>query len=673
MRARFLFLAPLHRVSKRVLYAKTYTNRIQISVPATQSLLRRSLPMLLCGLGLLSACNLEVPTASVIGQFQLGLPDGWGGAIPSGYRIGLTSDKHSGKEAVFLSGNATGGPNAGVITQVVRIDSYRGKRVRFSAWAKQLDVEADFAGLWLRVDGPGQTLAFDNMSSRPLAGTADWHQVSIVLDVAPNALGLALGGLLHGRGAITLDDMQLEIVGGDVALTNLDPPHASSADSATIASSYLRALPAPVNLDFEGIAGTPFSAVQWLTQNTVTLAGTDPTQRTDDLQPLGGMIGNAHIVGMGEGTHGTRDFFLMKHRVLELLVQQMGFTYFAIEATSPESDDMNRYVLGGDGDPKKLLSRLYFWTWNTQEVLDMVTWMRQWNSTAPPAQRVQFLGFDMQYPGASMDSVTAFIARVDPASSDFVNDRFSCIVPFRNHFQALGLQPTVYATRDTATKAACAADLQSVYDLIAGKRATYERAEPNSFEAMLHHARLVQQFEAMIAVAYNTALSSLARDKAMAENVGWIRDHAPSGAKIALWAHNGHINAIPNLMGGHLRAKYSTDYVTLGFLFGHGRFNAVAPTGQLTTFDVESVPDNSLESQFLSVGKSLALFDTRRIASGGADAAPLAGPIPMRSIGALFNPQQQSAYFARQVFPNDFDVLIFVRQATQSTLLPFSF
>lgn len=646
-----------------------------MSVLAAQTLLRRRLPMVLAcvALSLVAGCNLDVPTASVIGDFRLGLPDGWNGVIPSSYRIGLTSDKHGGKEAVFISGNAAAGPTAGIISQVVRVDSYRGKRVRFSAWVKQQEVIADFAGIWLRIDGPGQTLAFDNMSSRTLAGTADWHQVSIVLDVAPNALGIALGGLLNGRGAITLDDMQFEIVNGDLALTNLDPPRASSADSATLANVYLRALPAPVNLDFEGIAGTTLSSIQWLTQNTVTLSGTDPTQPTDDLQSFGSMIGTAHIVGMGEGTHGTREFFLMKHRLLEYLVQQMGFRYFAIEATSPEADDMNRYVLGGDGDPKKLLSRLYFWTWNTQEVLDMVSWMRQWNSTAPPSQRVQFLGFDMQYPGASIDSVTAFIARVDPASSDLVNDRFSCIQPFRNHFQAPGQQWTVYAARDTATKAACAAGLQSVYDLIAGNRARFALAEPNSFEAMLHHARLVQQFETMIAIANNTGLSSLARDKAMAENVGWIRDHAPNGAKIALWAHNGHINAIPNLMGGHLRAKYAADYVALGFLFGRGRFNAVAPTGQLTYFVLESVPDNSLESQFLSVGKSLALFDTRQIASGGADAAPLAGPIPMRSIGALYNPQSSSSYFTQQLFPNDFDLLIFVRQATQSTLLPFSF
>jgi len=623
-------------------------------------------------IALTAGCNLDAPSATVVGEYSIGIPDGWGGAAPTGYRIGLTSDKHSGAEAAFISGNTTGSPNFGVITQALRADSYRGKRIRFSAWVKQQDVTADVAGLWLRVDGPGQTLAFDNMTGRALSGTSDWHQVFIVLDVAENALGFSFGALLHGKGALTIDDMQLEIVGGSEAVTNADPPHPSN-DSAAVANSYLRSLSTPVNLDFEGIVGSSLATVSWLIENTVTLSGTDPGQAPDDLQPIESMIGSAHIVGMGEGTHGTRDFFLLKHRLFEFLVQRMGFTRFAIEATSPEADDVNRYVLGGDGDPKRLLSHLYFWTWNTQEVLDLIAWMRQWNSTAPASQRVQFAGIDMQFPGASMDSIASFIARVDPANSSLVNDRFACITPFRNHFQLFSQPGIVYAARDSATKAACAADLQSVYDLLAGKRAAYELAEPGSFETILHHARLVQQFETWISLANNLGLASLARDKAMAENVTWIKDHSPTGTKMAVWAHNQHVNAISNLMGGYLRAKYAADYVALGFLFGRGRFNAVSSAGEITTFDAELVPDNSLESLFLSAGKNLALFDTRQIASGGTTAAPLAGPILMRGIGSTFFPTSEASFFAKQVFPNDFDLLIFVRQTTESSRLPFSF
>ena len=48
------------------------------------------------------------------------------------------------------------------------------------------------------------------------------------------------------------------------------------------------------------------------------------------------MIGDAHIVSLGEATHGTAEFFRMKHRLVEFLASEMGFTVFAIEANMPE-------------------------------------------------------------------------------------------------------------------------------------------------------------------------------------------------------------------------------------------------------------------------------------------------------------------------------------------------
>lgn len=43
-------------------------------------------------------------------------------------------------------------------------------------------------------------------------------------------------------------------------------------------------------------------------------------------------IGNARIVALGEATHGTREFFQLKHRMLEFLATWMVFTIFSIEA-----------------------------------------------------------------------------------------------------------------------------------------------------------------------------------------------------------------------------------------------------------------------------------------------------------------------------------------------------
>src|SRR2546430_15983404 len=112
--------------------------------------------------------------------------------------------------------------------------------------------------------------------------------------------------------------------------------------------------------------------VSWLRRNAVSLAGVEAGCGFNDLQSLKAVIGSARIVAMGEATHGTREFFQLKHRMLEFLVEKKGFTVFGIEANWPESLAINDYVLNGTGDAAEALDGLYFWTWNTGEMLDMI-------------------------------------------------------------------------------------------------------------------------------------------------------------------------------------------------------------------------------------------------------------------------------------------------------------
>ncbi len=56
---------------------------------------------------------------------------------------------------------------------------------------------------------------------------------------------------------------------------------------------------------------------------------------------------------------------------------------------------------------------MYFWTWDTEEVLAMIRWMREFNQSGKG--RVQFTGFDMQTPTVASSIVREFIARYDVA------------------------------------------------------------------------------------------------------------------------------------------------------------------------------------------------------------------------------------------------------------------
>ena len=155
------------------------------------------------------------------------------------------------------------------------------------------------------------------------------------------------------------------------------------------------------------------ATTDWVRANAVRLSTPVAGNGFADLQALKPLIGNARIVSLGEATHGTREFFQLKHRMLEFLATEMGFTIFSIEANMPEAYRLNDYVLNGTGDPAELLRGMYFWTWNTEEVLEMIRWMRAFNASG--RGRVQFTGFDMQTHTVALDIAQRFVRRYDSA------------------------------------------------------------------------------------------------------------------------------------------------------------------------------------------------------------------------------------------------------------------
>lgn len=159
---------------------------------------------------------------------------------------------------------------------------------------------------------------------------------------------------------------------------------------------------------------------EWIRTNAIPLSTTEPGGGFADMQALKPLIGDARIVSLGEATHGTREFFQLKHRLLEFLATEMGFTIFSIEANMPEAYRLNDYVLNGTGDPAELLRGMYFWTWDTEEVLEMIRWMREFNASG--RGRVQFTGFDMQTPTVALDIVQQFIQRYDTVYVAAVRD-----------------------------------------------------------------------------------------------------------------------------------------------------------------------------------------------------------------------------------------------------------
>jgi hypothetical protein len=150
-------------------------------------------------------------------------PPGWsfateGSGIPRNQDAGsfaVAVDRavvHGGQAAVSIRSIVEEPKSFRAVTQFIKADAYRGKRVRLAGYLKTRDVRGRGA-LWLRVDGPdAKLIALESMADRGVTGTSDWSRHEVVLDVPEAAVRLAFGALLVDTGQVWADDLTLEVV-----------------------------------------------------------------------------------------------------------------------------------------------------------------------------------------------------------------------------------------------------------------------------------------------------------------------------------------------------------------------------------------------------------------------------------------------------------------------------
>jgi erythromycin esterase len=403
----------------------------------------------------------------------------------------------------------------------------------------------------------------------------------------------------------------------------------------------------------------------WLAANAMRLSTVEAGHGFADLQPLKKTVGQARIVSLGEATHGTREFFQLKHRMLEFLVSEMGFNIFAIEATMPESFDINEYVLTGKGDPAKGLAGIYFWTWDTEEVLELIQWMRRYNADPRHTRKVKFYGFDMQSGARAAKVTLAYLRRVGSPLAEAAERELGIIAdPYTEpEFQRLPKEK----------KAAAAETVKAILSDFDGRKQEYvRRTGADEWAVARQHARVLSQNIELQSQDFFAPGSFNVRDRSMAENVGWILEHEGPGAKAVLWAHNGHVAAHEEggiaWMGSHLRRTFGAEMVVFGFAFNRGGFQAVEmpfPSERgLRAFNVEAAPPESLDAVLAAAGLQQAAIDLRALPKDGPVAKWFAEPRATRSIGAGYGDAFAANFFAKENAPKVYDALLFVERTT---------
>lgn len=387
-----------------------------------------------------------------------------------------------------------------------------------------------------------------------------------------------------------------------------------------------------------------------------------PEGDDEDLSFLAEELDGVQVVALGEATHGTREIFQMKHRLISYLVRNHGFRLVTFEAGVEPCRHIDAYVRYGRGDLGEALSRQTYWTWDTLEVTQLLEWMRAYNLSCPPGAECGFAGFDMK----PIESACDNLRRVVLASS--LEGKEKALEVIRDCRDVIWYQEEKQ-------------DIPDVYWLngwfAQARQDLLKQISMPEYELALEDARYISQFvltqESIQAGKEENWAGS--RDYYMARNVKRLLDENPD-LKLIVWAHNGHVANDPvyQSMGWHLRRWLGSRYFTIGFSFGTGAFQSRdSKTYELRSFMIEKpFPGTWDEFFFNAFGKQNWFLRTRK----GIQETPefhawASVKKPSYLIGSMYAYEGEEEEFLKNsaqeiTLANDYDGMIFLGQTTRA-------
>ncbi|GAB3642563.1 erythromycin esterase family protein [Spirosoma arcticum] len=418
------------------------------------------------------------------------------------------------------------------------------------------------------------------------------------------------------------------------------------------------------------------AVISWLKTNAIPLKTVEAGNGFADLQPLKKTLRDVRFVGLGEATHGTREFFQVKHRLLEFLVCEMGYRVFALEGSYSALQVINDYVMGRMDDGTKALDGQGFAVWNTEEVRAMLDWARAYNAGVTAGKRVKFIGFDMQVNKPGKERLRAYLRQTAPDRATRTDSLLA--IDEENLFS------TAFTQQQTDAGKAAGAKLNllkipynDLYTFLESNRtALVAKSSEADYEQMHEYARMLVQFIDM-AIPADSRQGPAIRDRYMAENFTRLVNQQPASTRVVVWAHNSHIATDDNgsfvPIGAYLRKSYGPDYYALGLVYNQGSFQAsgtvdVSAKRVMRQFTVKPAPAGSADWYLAQTGIDKFVIDFRAGQQNGDVRHWLTTPQPVwGGVGWYFKPEYEASMFQRTApISKLYDGLLFIETTTRA-------
>ena len=349
------------------------------------------------------------------------------------------------------------------------------------------------------------------------------------------------------------------------------------------------------------------------------------------------------LIGLGEATHGTREFYDERRRITMMGIKKYGVRVVLFEAGMAAVEDANAYIKNGTGTIEAATKSVG----STHGIRDLLVALRNWNATHPKKQ-VRLAGVDPKGNGPYIDIIRRWMSSANPkrlkaleptikmiprGSSKLNPALVDAVIPLQtllNDVKARGAPPSV----------------------VRAARALWQHAN-------VYHRDLADAIDRRDAAMAFNAMDALGSDKGV------------------LWAHNGHVSTGQILarpaMGVSLREALGRRYRALALVFSEGGFlaavhGASAPHSSVG-FIVPAAPPENVGGVLAAVGPDRFMLDLKSL-TGDAKAL-LEKTRLIRAIGSTYHESWTGTHrsMAPTSLVRDYDAVLFLRRVSEARSL----
>lgn len=367
------------------------------------------------------------------------------------------------------------------------------------------------------------------------------------------------------------------------------------------------------------------------------------------------------IIGLGEATHGNVELQTVKKDVLQVLAENGECRVFALEGDFGGGYRINEYVHGGEGTAEEAVAELGFGLYRTDEMADLVEWIRSYNETVAEDEQISFYGFDMQRYDNNKEILFDYLAKVDEAGKQELEEALKDLT-----------DETVYEqTKEVNTKGA--EDMKAFLAKMEEKREEYiAMSDEKSYEIAYACGECIMQ---NATIQSGSVSYSQARDEYMAEKVATIMA-IENGERVLIAGHNGHIqkvssNASFTCMGERLAKEYGEAYFTIGTDFIEGEVSVIGDSGDVEDISFQS--DNALKAQIQNLEGNVFYLDVEKASENAELSEILNTPVKIISVGNEFSSWQKvlsGFYTTKDVVADNYDGMILFKTVTPTERKP---